>query len=68
MDNKDYVLYEKIKKMTESLSHLSDDTQISFEYIMTNLFPSIYNNILDELKKQYTLGYIAGREDKNNED
>ena len=37
-----------------------DDVDLSFEFILTAFFPTCWNNIQDALKRQYTLGYIAG--------
>lgn len=43
-----------------------DDYEIGFEYVIASLFPGVYDNIINELKKQYTLGYIEGQ--KSTED
>lgn len=67
----DTVKLSKIKKMINSLElHSRDniDMDISFEYIIASLFPTCYNNIQDELKRQYTLGYIQGLEDSKNKE
>lgn len=44
-----------------------EDTEISFEFIIANLFPTSWTNIQNELKHQYTKGYIQGRIDKEEE-
>ena len=36
------------------------DVDLSFEFILTAFFPTCWNDIQDALKRQYTLGYIAG--------
>lgn len=37
-----------------------NDVDLSFEFILTAFFPTCWNNVQDALKRQYTLGYIAG--------
>jgi hypothetical protein len=39
------------------------DADLSFEFMLTAFFPTCWNNIQDALKRQYTLGYIAGEKD-----
>lgn len=38
--------------------------EVSFEYLIGSCFPNAYQNIKEELRKQYTLGYIEGQKDK----
>lgn len=38
-----------------------DNYEIGFEYVIASLFPTVYDNIINEIKKQYTLGYIEGQ-------
>lgn len=40
---------------------------VSFEYICASLFPKCYENIQDEIKNQYTKGYIQGLEESKHE-
>lgn len=40
-----------------------DDVEISFEFVIANLFPTSWNNIQTALSQQYTLGYIQGTKD-----
>lgn len=63
----DTVKFSRLKRMVNSLelhSKKDVDMDISFEYIIASLFPSCYSNIQDELKRQYTLGYIQGIKEK----
>lgn len=66
----DTVKFSRLKRMVHSLElHSKEDIDmdISFEYIIASLFPSCYSNIQDELKRQYTLGYMQGiKESKEN--
>lgn len=43
------------------------DINITFEYLIGSFFPTITNNIQNEMKRQYTLGYIAGQKDKKDD-
>ena len=53
---------EKLAERTKK--HVGDeDIEISFEYILTALFPTAWKNIQSELSRQYTLGYIQGQKD-----
>lgn len=39
------------------------DPELSFEFVLIALFPNCWNNIKAEINRQYTLGYIDGREE-----
>ena len=53
---------EKLVERTKK--HVGDeDVEVSFEYILTALFPTAWKNIQSELSRQYTLGYIQGQKD-----
>ena len=39
--------------------------EVSFEFIVGSLFPNVLNNIKEEMRRQYTLGYAEGQ--KQNE-
>ena len=39
------------------------DVEITFEYLVGSFFPRILDNINAAFNKQYTLGYIQGRQD-----
>ena len=56
---------KKIKKMYKLLS-ANGVKEISFEFVIASLFPKVYENIKEELRKQYTLGYAAGLEESKN--
>ena len=60
------VQVKKIKKMCKVLSD-KGIKETSFEFVVASLFPKVYKNIKEELRKQYTLGYAAGlKENKDN--
>ena len=53
---------EKLVERTRK--HVGEENvEISFEYILTALFPTSWNNIQSALSQQYTLGYIQGQKD-----
>lgn len=41
-----------------------DDVDLSFEFILMSFFPVCWENIQRELNRQYTLGFIAGNKQK----
>lgn len=41
-----------------------DDVDLSFEFILMSFFPVCWRNIQKELDRQYTLGFIAGSKQK----
>jgi len=38
--------------------------EVSFEYLVGSCFPNVYQNIKEELRRQYTKGYAEGQKDK----
>lgn len=61
-----YTSKKQIAKLNEIVKKEKVE-KVTFELVMTTLFPSIFNNILKELEAQYTKGYIDGlNENKRN--
>lgn len=57
---------EKLVERTKR--HVGEENaEISFEFIIAALFPTSWNNIQAELSRQYTLGYIQGQKDSEEE-
>ena len=56
------VKYNTLKKMVKALERTNptDDTDVSFEFIVGSCFPNIMTNIEEEMRAQYTKGYAAG--------
>lgn len=54
-----------VKKVRDVVG--TDDTEVTFEFIIASLFPTSWNNIQKALSHQYTQGYIQGRIDKEEE-
>ena len=63
------VYLSDLEKLVErTRKHIgNENVEISFEYILTALFPTAWNNIQASLSQQYTLGYIQGRKDTEEE-
>jgi hypothetical protein len=55
-------LAERVRKVTGE-----ENVEVSFEFIIASLFPTSWKNIQGALTNQYTLGYIQGRKDEQEE-
>lgn len=51
---------ERLDKIYE-IAKESGLKQISFEYLVGSCFPKVLENIKEEMRLQYTLGFIAGQ-------
>lgn len=56
----DREIFDKVVKAI----HKNDMKKITFEFIVGSCFPDIMNNIKNELRRQYTLGYVEGQKEK----
>jgi len=56
-------LKKAIKQLEETYQGWlpEEEIEISFEYLIGSFFPSIMKNIENEVNRQYTLGYLAGK-------
>lgn len=56
------VKYGTLKKVVKAIDKINptDDTEISFEYLVGSCFPDILKNIKKALHTQYTNGYVEG--------
>lgn len=59
------VSLKKIENMCTSLREYlkleeDQDYEVGFEYVTASLFPGVFDNVTNELKRQYTLGFIEG--------
>ena len=66
--NKSTVKYGTLKKVVKAIDKINptDDTEISFEYLVGSCFPNVLKNIKQALHTQYTNGYVEGlREGKS---
>lgn len=55
-------LAKKIRQVVKE-----EEAEVSFEFVIASLFPTSWNNIQAELNRQYTLGYLQGRREKEEE-
>ena len=61
-----HVSYEKFQKMYKKIKELHMK-EIPFEFLIGSCFPNALENIKQEMRRQYTLGYSQGRKDANDE-
>ena len=53
---------DKIERMCDTLKK-KKLKEVPFELVIGSLFPDVYKNIKEELRRQYTLGYSEGLKD-----
>lgn len=62
---KDSINLEYMKKVIESIEERMDkpasEIDLSFEFIIGSFFPYVYQNIRNEMSRQYILGYNAAQ-------
>lgn len=39
--------------------------EVSFEFLVGSCFPNVMDNIKEEMRRQYTMGYVEGQKDKD---
>lgn len=63
------VYIEDLECLTQKIRDVAgtENTEISFEFIIASLFPTSWKNIQEEMSRQYTKGYIQGYLDKEKE-
>lgn len=57
----------KFKKFSNAIIEREIE-EISFEFIVGSLFPNVMNNIKEEMRRQYTLGFAAGQKGETDEE
>ena len=57
----------QLRKLLKKLEVFEDKAELSFEFMMTALYPDVYKRIQKYSNDCYTNGYIAGLEDGRNE-
>ena len=60
------VEYKTLKKITDILNKrgTKPNDEVSFEFVVGSLFPHVLENIKEEMRHQYTQGYMDGMEGK----
>lgn len=63
------VYISNLEELTKRIRNVSgeENVEISFEFIIASLFPTSWKNIQAALNHQYTLGYIQGQKDAEQE-
>jgi hypothetical protein len=63
------VYVSDLEKLTERIRKVTgeENVEVSFEFVIASLFPTSWNNIQNALTHQYTLGYIQGQKDEQEE-
>lgn len=61
-----FITLGRLRKLTNSLKDKSDDTKLTFEFMMMSLFPRAWSNIQEEMNRQHTHGYMQGLQDAEN--
>lgn len=56
-----------IRKITKKFENQPDSFKLTFTYIMTACFPTVFKNIMSYCKDCYMQGYLQGKEDAKNE-
>lgn len=57
---------KRVKDLIPRISQLSDDTELSFEYIMAYFFPEGLINFQKNLNDVYMKGYMQGKQEAEN--
>ena len=58
--------YKKFKKVYQAIKD-HNIKEISFEFLVGSCFPNALQNIKEEMRRQYTLGYVAGQKEGEND-
>ena len=57
---------EKFNKIVKAIRK-SNMKEVSFEFLVGSCFPKALENIKEEMRRQYTLGYIEGQKEGKND-
>lgn len=53
----------KLRRLVEKTKNLDDESGITLQFVLMNLFPVVWNNIEKYAKDCYTNGYLQGLKD-----
>ena len=53
---------EKFNKVVKAIRK-SNMKEVSFEFLVGSCFPKALDNIKEEMRRQYTLGYVEGQKE-----
>ena len=57
---------DKFNKVVKAIRR-NDMKEISFEFLVGSCFPKALENIKQEMRRQYTLGYVEGQKEGKND-
>ena len=57
---------DKFNKVVKAIKK-SEMKEVSFEFLVSSCFPKAMNNIKEEMRRQYTLGYVEGQKEGKND-
>ena len=57
---------EKFNKVVKAIKK-SGMKEVSFEFLVGSCFPKALDNIKEEMRRQYTLGYVEGQKEGKND-
>lgn len=67
MEDMPTIPISRLRRVVEKTSVLPPERRISLEFVLTALFPTVWNNIKKYASDCYTQGYLQGKEDALNE-
>lgn len=57
---------EKFNKIVKAIRK-SNMKEVSFEFLVGSCFPKALENVKEEMRRQYTLGYVEGQKEGKND-
>ena len=57
---------DKFNKVVKAIKR-NDMKEVSFEFLVGSCFPKALENIKQEMRRQYTLGYVEGQKEGKND-
>lgn len=57
---------DKFNKVVKAIKR-NNMKEISFEFLVGSCFPKALDNIKEEMRRQYTLGYVEGQKEGKND-
>ena len=57
---------EKFNKVVKAIRK-NNMKEVSFEFLVGSCFPKALENVKEEMRRQYTLGYIEGQKEGKND-
>lgn len=57
---------EKFNKVVKAIRK-NNMKEVSFEFLVGSCFPKALENVKEEMRRQYTLGYVEGQKEGKND-